>query len=144
MLQRSLDRGRQHGSERDAEKVERGRERLRVEVPDRDEPLLVQHDEWVALVRVQLDRELLLDEAERIACGSVHLRHAAEGERVLEEARGAGFPKRAAVEQIVHPRERLADPRVRAGGRDLEVQRADVRAERLEVECRGEVDPVEQ
>ena len=59
------------GASDEAREVERGRERLRVEVPDRDETLLVRRPERVPLVRVQLDGDLALDECEGVASGAV-------------------------------------------------------------------------
>ena len=143
-LQRSLDRRCENGREREAREVERGRERLRVEVADRDEASLRGHDQRIPLVRVQLDDDLALDEPQRVASRAVHLRHAPERQRILEEASCSGLPERAPVEQRVEPRERLAEAVRAPRDRDLGMQRADVAAERLEVERSRRVDPAHE
>ena len=95
-------------------------------------------------MRVQLDDDLALDEAQRVASGAVHLRHAPERQRILEEASRSGLPERAPVEQRVEPRERLAEAVRAPRDRDLGMQRADVAAERLEVERSRRVDPAHE
>ena len=57
-LHRPLGRRRDDGREREPGDVERGRERLHLEVADRDHPVLLDDDERVRLRRVELDREL--------------------------------------------------------------------------------------
>src|SRR5205809_2414404 len=52
------------------------------------------------LRRVELDPELAQREAERVARRTVHLRQAAERQRVLQVARGAPVPEVAAREQL--------------------------------------------
>ncbi len=103
-LQRPLDSRSQRGCECDSEEVERRSERLRVEVPDRDEALLCEHDERVSLVRIELDCDLLLDEAQRVPRAAVQLWHASEREWVLQEASCTGLPELASVEKAAHAR----------------------------------------
>ena len=102
--------------------------------------LLLGDDERILLRRVQLDRELPLPVGERFAGGAVHLRDAAEAERVLqiprtplEPERAAGKERSQAADHVLHAREGTR----RGGGR---VQDAEVRAECLHVERRGSVE----
>ena len=144
-LQRSLDRGREHRRECDAEEVEGGGERLRVEVPDGDEALLAGHDERISLVGVELDRELPIDELEGVARSAVDLRHAPERQRVLEEARSIGLPQRALREQRMHALD--ASRRFPAYGRATATSLCSaptLARKRLEVERRSEIAPVEE
>ncbi len=143
-LERPLDRRGQHRRERDAQEVECGGQRLRVEVADGDDPRLAGDHERVALVRVQLDLELLLDEPQRVARSAVQLREAAKRQRVLQIAGGTRLPEGASAEQRVHALDRLADAWVGPRGGDLRVQRSGVRAEGLEVERGRGVDPFEE
>ena len=57
-LHGALGRGRDRGRESEPRQVERRRERLHLEVADRDHPVLVDDDERVRLRGVELDREL--------------------------------------------------------------------------------------
>ena len=140
-----LDRRREHGSECDAEEVERRRERLRVEVPDRDEPLLVEHHErvaWCAFSSIASCSSTKRSES-RVApctCGT----HA-ERERILEEARGIGTPTGCCPRAARASRVSVSPiPGYGRAAPTVAVQRPDVPPERLEVECRGGVDPVEE
>ena len=120
--------------------VEGRRERLHLEVADRDHPVLGDEHERVRLGRVQLDRELAAREPERVACGAVLLGDRPEGERILKVAR----LDLAALEQRAEPGERRLQARIRPCLADRGVHRVPVRAERLEIERAGEVEDVEK
>ena len=145
-LQRSLDRGREHRRERDAQ---RGRARSRAAASRSSRPRRAAPRRrttsgfpWCAFSSIA---SCSSTKPQRVAGGAVHLRHAAERQRILEEARGARLPERAAVEQRVRAASSVSrDARVRPRDRDLGVERADVGAERLEVERGGDVEPVEE
>src|SRR5438046_1911332 len=78
--------GRERRSERDAQEVERSREREDVDVGDGDDSPLLEDDERVRVRRVQLDCELGAYEFERVPQRPEDLRQTAERERVLEIA----------------------------------------------------------
>ena len=83
MTARSAAR-RDHRGQGEPGQVECGRERLDLEVADRDHPILVDEDERVGLGGVELDRDLSGDEAEGVAGRSVELGEGAEAEWVLQ------------------------------------------------------------
>ena len=89
-------RAREHLRDHQARKIESSRERGDLEVPDRDEALLVDDHERVRLVRVQLALDLLGDEVEGVAGGAVQLRQRPEAERILERARRDPLPATSA------------------------------------------------
>ena len=139
-LHRALGRRRDHRGEGEPGDVERGRERLHLEVADRDHPVLGDDDERVRLRRVELDRELRPDERERVARGAVLLGDRPERERILQVAR----LHLAALEQRAEARQRRLQAGVGSRLADCRVDRVPVRAERLEVERAGVVEDVEQ
>jgi hypothetical protein len=96
----------------------------------RDDALLIEEDEWVLLGGVQLVCEPLVRELERRARSAVHLGDAAEAERILQASCCALLPEVAVVEERTEPLRRL--------------QRAEIAGERLEVECSGNIECVEQ
>ena len=139
-LHRPLRRRRDHRGEREPGDVERGRERLHLEVADRDHPVLGDDDERVRLRRVELDRELGADERERVARCAVLLGDRPERERVLQVARH----HLAALEQRAEAGQRRLQARIRSRLADRRMDGVPVRAERLEVERARVVEDVEQ
>ncbi len=88
--------------DRQRERVERERERLAVEVPVRDELLVVDEHERVVGRRVQLDRDRPFDVVEQVAARAVHLRRAAQRVGVLHlVAPAVRLDDRRALEQAV-------------------------------------------
>ena len=134
-----------HRCQRYPDEVDGGRERKCVEVPDGDDALVVPgDDEWIPLVGVQLDGELVTREPQRVSRRPVYLRQATERERVLQVAGEARVPERAAGECGPHPVERDPEAAVRAGVGEGRVEEVEVRRERLEIERTGDVDRVQK
>ena len=139
-LGRPLARARQRRREGEPGEVERSGQRNHLEVPDRDDDALLDDHERVRLCGVELDRELLGHEAERVARGAVHLGKRPEGERVLERPR----QPLTAGDERTEPLERRAHARVGARVRDRGVEERAVGAERFEVEGAGDVERVQE
>ena len=135
-----LGRRRDHRGEREPGDVERGRERLHLEVADRDHPVLGDDDERVRLRGVELDRELRADEREGVAGGAVLLGDRPERERILQVARH----HLAAVEQRAEASQRRLQAGIGPRVPDCRMDGVPVRSERLEVERAGVVEDVEQ
>ncbi len=106
--------------------------------------VLVPHQERVLLRRVQLDRELALGIAERLAGGGVYLRKAAEAQWILEVAGSAVAPERAAVEEVAEARDRRLEARIRTLAPHGRVDDAQIGGEGLQIERAGGVERIEQ
>ena len=88
-LQGALVGAREQRGQGDAGEVERRCQSEHPEVGHRDQAFLGRADQGIALGRVQLDGQAASGVGEGVAGGAVHRRQRAEGERVLEVARGS-------------------------------------------------------
>ena len=106
----------------DPQVVEGRGQRQDLEVRDRDDAPLVEHDDRVALRGVELDRELAVGVRERVAA---RRRGSAGGSGTTAGPAGSAtrpLPDRAAVEQAAQVRERCREARIRSrhGDRGME------------------------
>ena len=76
------------------------REPRHVEVAGRQQPVAVDVDERAVGGGVELDLDMIDRARERVVRGAVHLRDAAERQRVLDPPRGVRLQERAAVERF--------------------------------------------
>ena len=125
-LDRALLRARDRRHERDAGEIERGGERQRLVVRNRDDDRLADRHERVLVRGVELDRELRAGEAEAVVDGAQDARGVAERERVLQVARRPRLPQVRA--------RRAARASARCGARCR-----DTAAPAATAGCRGEV-----
>ena len=129
--------GRRHAVQRQRERRDGEGQGAGVEVAVRQDRAVVRHHERVVAGRGELHLHCRAGRRERRDRAAVHGGQAAEGERVLQPAGGAGPLQGAAGQQRPQAGRRLDLPGGRPRGRDAGVERREAGDVRLEAEGGG-------